>query len=448
MANQRNLITEEFERITGEGPKRSAYYYTAEIVAGGVKIAPFRITILDVVRDYNGNYADDIRLEFFIGTGTLYGTIIPNKDQLVVYLRRQPVIGVSGEKNKNAVTEAQAYRGALLEGPSANINSATPDNLTKSGADLASPVVVIMQLTELVVEQIRMQTTGGIYYDEVPADVLRAMLGNDSYIPTGDHTQRVRGVDLVPPSNTTVRRNIIIEQGTPLIELPNYFQYKLGGIYSTGMGYYLQKGLWYLYPAADCTRWNKPHKSLTVINVPETMAPGLDRTYRKTSNQVIILCTGKLRHFDNTEEVQLNRGNGARFTKAENIPANFGEYTKDNRYLVSRKKNNTEFYSMQRRTGLQKSMTSKQKIVSNAFVEYSDIAFGECTYVMIEWQNSNESLIYPGMPTKIVYEDNNEVKSLLGVVHKAHHVITGDSNSMVDTKHKTTSVITVLIAKQ
>lgn len=448
MANERNLITEEFDRITNEGPKRSAYYYTAEIMAGTTKITPFRISILDIVRDYSGNYADDIRLEFFIGTGTLHADIIPNKDQLTVYLRRQPVVGVSGEKNKNASVEMQAYRGALIEGSSANIQSASPDNLSKTGADLSLPIIVTMQLTELVVEQIRMQTTGGNYYDEIPANVLRVMMGNDSSIATGDQQQRVRGVDLVPPSNTTPRKNITIEQGTPLIELPNYFQYKLGGIYSTGMGYYLQKGLWYIYPAADCTRWNKPHRSLTVVNVSDTKAPGLDRSYRETSNQVIILCTGKLKHFDNTEEVQLNRGNGARFTKAENVPSGFGEYVAPNRYVVSRKKNNTEFYSMQRRTGLQKAMTSRQKIVSNAFVEYSDIAMGECTYVMLEWQNSNEALIYPGMPTKIVYEDNGEVKHILGVVHKAHHVITGDSNSMVDTKHKTTSVITVLIAKQ
>jgi len=448
MANQRNLITEEYERITTEGPRRSAYFYSAEIIAGKNKLTPFRVTILDVVRDYHENYADDIRLEFFIGSGTLYKDIIPNKDQLIVYLRRQLAVGVSGEKDKNAAVETQAYRAALIEKPSSNIQSATPDNLSKAGADLGSPIVVVMQLTELVVEQIRMQTTGGNYYDEVPADVLRAMLGNDSSIPDGDHKQRIRGVDLIPPSNTTVRKNIVIEQGTPLIDLPSYFQNKLGGIYSTGMGYYLQKGLWYLYPAADCTRWNKPHKSLTVINIPERNSPGLDRTYRLTSNQVIVLCTGKLKHFDNTEEVQLNRGNGSRFTKAENVPDSFGKYVAPNRYLVSRKKNNTEFYSMQRRTGLQKAMTSRQKIVSNPFVEYSNIALGECTYVMLEWQNSDEALIYPGMPTKIVYEDNGVVKNMLGVVHKAHHVITGDSNSMVDTKHKTTSVITVLIAKQ
>lgn len=443
MSSTPTIIDEEIKRITESGPKPVGYKYRLLINANGKTIEPFRLVNIDIIRDYFENYSDEIIAEFFIGAGTLHGDLIPNKDILTATLIKQQLKGISGEPDNNNPIQSFTYKASLIEGPSDQVQTATPDNLSKAGSDMGTPITVYLQLRERVVDALAKAFTGGIYYDEIPANVLRLMLGNESYLAGGD----VRGVDLVPPSNTTPQKQLIIPQRVPVVDLPAYFQKHLGGVYSTGMGWYLQRGLWYLYPLADLTRFNKPHKSLTIINVAESKMPQIDRSYRETANQVIILCTGKVKSFDNSEATQINVGNGTRYTKAENVSGDFGSYLKNNTYRISRAKNNSEYYSMARRDGMQKAMVSEQVLITNPFEEMAQIALRECTYVMLEWQRSKEDLIYPGMPAKMVYQDNGEAKEIYGVVFKCQHFITGDSLSMIDTPHKTTSVVTLLVKK-
>lgn len=446
MAYESTLIKDEISKIVGEGVKPVHFQWRCEIFAGSEKISPLGKLTIDIVRDYYENYADAIAIEFLIGQGTFQSLIMPFKDTLEVVLYKYQLKGTSQEIDINGLISADRYKATIVEAPTQSVQSASPNNIKSGAADLGTPLNITLQLVETVVDYLRDMTTGGVFYDEVTINVLRTLLGNESYKAGG--SPRIRGVDIIPPSNQTPRSNIIIPQGTPVVSLPIYFQNLQGGVYSTGMGYYMQRGLWYIYPIADLTRYNKPHKSLTVVSVPPDKLRNIDRTYRLTDNQVIIIATGQMRHFDDSEEKQKNYGNGARFTDAERIKEGLGEYIGNNRYMISRKRNNTEFYSEARKDGLQKAMVISQRHTKNPFIHYSEIAIRECTYLVFEWQYSSEDLIYPGMPARFYYEDNEEVKYIDGVVFKCHHFITGNSNSMVDVKHVTSSMVTLIVKKQ
>jgi hypothetical protein len=445
MAFESSLIKEEVDKVIADGVKPVHVKWTCEILANGKTITPFALLSIDILRDYYENYADTYQIEMLIGPGTYQSDVISAKDTLMVTLYKYQLKGGSNEKDINAPIFVQTYKASILEAPTSTVQTASPDNIKSSAADLSNPIKVQLQLVETVVDYMRDMTCGEIYDSEVTINALRVILGNESYKAGGSPS--IRGVDIIPPSNSKPRSNIIIPQGTPLVSLPIFFQNLQGGIYSTGMGYYMQGGLWYIYPIADMTRYNKPHLSLTVVNVPISKLNNIDRTYRITDKHVIVLATGKMQHNDDSEEKQKNLGNGARFTDSEKIREGLGTYIGNNRYMISRKKNNTEFFSMARKDGFQKSMIGTKRHTKNPFVNYSEIAIRECTYITFEWQHSNETLIYPGMPARFYYDDNDQVNFIDGVVFNCHHFITGNTNSMVDVKHVTTSSVTLIVKK-
>lgn len=446
MAIENTLLYNEFKQIANSGSKPIFALWTCEIYAGKEMVKPFRIKTIDINRNYDTEYSDIIVIETLIPEGTFNSKIRPFEDNLEIQLFKNPLGEVGTTPNQEVNTESQRYRATIIEDGTTVIKKATPDNLDIEGADLTNLKTVYFQLVDIVSEQLRMRTTGGIFIDAIPALVLRTILGKESKKVSGAGDQIVRGVDLVEPSNNKVYKHVIIPEGTRVVDLPKYIQEKCNGIYSSGIGYYLQKGLWYVYPLYDIERYPKTPKTLTILNIPEDKFPNIERTYRVTANQVIVLSTAGLKHFDDSESLQLNEGNGVRFTDASVVVEGFGKH-KPGEYVVDRKVNNTEMMFERRKTGNNHTPVARDPISSNPFVEYSRLARRAVTHVQMVWENSNDSLIYPGMPAKIVYENNNEVEEIEGVVLRAQHFITGQGQSMVDSRHITQTVLTLIIKR-
>jgi hypothetical protein len=443
MGFESSLIYDEVKKVIGDGSKAVHWVWECEFIAGGKIVPAKRIVTIDIVRDYFAAYGDVITLECLIPAGT-YRTILQNYDDtLQARLYKKPLMENSTQVDITQQPQTQLYRATIIEGGVDKVKYSSPDNTTSTAADLSHFVTARFQLQDIAIEQIRMHSVSDIFVNKTPGEVLRYILGNESDRLKLPADQKVRGVNLVQPSNMEPRPHVIIPP-TPVVDIGGYIQNYCGGVYSTGLGCYLQKGLWYVYPLADLTRFATAHKSLTIAAVPADKLPQIDRTYRENPKNLIILNTGKLKHFDNKEQVVFNQGNGVRFTDASKVMTGFGTY-KAGVYKVDRGNNNSEFISTKRQTGLQNVATSDARITSNPFVEYSRIALRECTYLMFTWENSDESLIYPGMPAKFIYLDNDHTREMMGVVHKVHHFITGHGNSMIDNRHITQSVITLLV---
>lgn len=444
MGIESSLIYDEVRRIVGDGSKAVHWMWECDFLAGSNTVPAKRIVSIDIDRDYYGRYGDNLVLECMIPAGT-YRTILQNYDDtLQVRLYKRPLMEGSTLSDETQQPQTQLYRATIIEGGVDRIKYASPDNTTSTAADLGNFITAKFQLQEIALEQIRMHSCGGIYRKAIPAEVLRYILGNESEKLKLPADQMVKGVNMTLPSNLEAREHVIIPHGIPIVEVAGYIQNYCGGIYSTGLGCYMQKGMWYVFAVADLTRFATAHQSLTVLSVPADKLPQIDRTYRTTPNNLILLNTGGLKHFDNKEQVIFNKGNGVRFTDANNIMEGFGTYDKGV-YKVNKGDNTSEFISTPRQTGLQNVPTADGRVTSNAFVEYSRISLRECSYIMFTWENSDESLIYPGMPVKFVYLDDDQTREIQGVVHKVHHFITGYGNSMIDNRHITRSVITLLI---
>jgi hypothetical protein len=224
---------------------------------------------------------------------------------------------------------------------------------------------------------------------------------------------------MVKASNQKSREQIVIPHGTKLSEIAHHVHYKCGGLYSAGLGYYLQGDYWYVYPCYDTTRFAEADKTLTVINVPPNRMPGIERTYRLDGTNLVALATGKIKFRDSTNELQLNHGNGVRFVDADTLMEKFVQTT-GNKAIAARGRTNSEFIAEKRVNGKNFVASGLKPINANPYVEYSALAKRQGSLITLVWENANRALLYPGMPTKIMYLDGEEIKVLYGVLLHVH----------------------------
>ncbi len=226
-------------------------------------------------------------------------------------------------------------------------------------------------------------------------------------------------------------------------------QHKIGGIYPTGLGMYLFKQHWYVYPLFDLKRFDQTTKTLTLINVPTNQMPGIERTFRKTANQIIALVTGEVKHKDLTEAMLLNQGNGVRFLDSRRVIDNFADTTAgENKAVVMRAENNSEFVTDERTSGLNNVQTAGSRITANKFAEMSKLARRTGSELQCLWENSDMGAIYPGMPVKYMYIRDNRIHELKGTVLGAQHYIQTHGKGMTDTRHRTDTALHLFVERE
>lgn len=446
MALENTSLMKEVRAIMTEGPTPVHYYWQAEILANEKIVKPYRVLSIDIIRDYAGSYGDAVFVEMAIGAGTFAHLVQPFKDNLQITLTRVPIGEVSQDTDLTKDIESQIMRATLVSDFSPVIEGNTIYSQTKEMGDLVDIEFVKFQLVDLALEQIRMQTVGGVFRDTTAADVLRYLMTDVSKKIEVDDTHAIDGVDMYEESNTEKQKHIVINHGMRFTSVPGYLQEKCNGIYNAALGYYLQHKHWYVYPLFDLKRYEKSLKGLTLINVPKNRLVGIERTFRRTDNQVIALVTGTVRHDDDTESRQLNEGNGVRFTDARKIMEGFSE-TKENRTTVLRAKNNNEYLAVERKGKLNNVQNAPSKITSNNFAELSRMSRLSVAHAQCTWENSDPGAIYPGMPVKYLYTVKDEVIEIFGVVIGAHHYVGTQSPGMAAKRHITTSNLVLAISR-
>ena len=159
-----------------------------------------------------------------------------------------------------------------------------------------------------------------------------------------------------------------------------------------------------------------------------------------------MLATGEVKLKDDSEEQQLNLGNGVRFADANNFMTGFVD-TVDNKAVASRGSNNSEFISVPRLNGNNNVQMSSNPITANPFMEYSKLARRQGNMITLAWENSQPSLIYPGMPVKIMYMDDDDIVTVYGILLKAHSFVQTKGQGMTDNRHLIQTSMSIFIKR-
>lgn len=438
-------IKQEIQQIINNGATPVHFDWSATILANGRTIPVQKILGIHTIRMYDSNYSDDIRVQCAIPLGTYMNQVYPYRDNLVMTLYKTPTTETGGAsvmstpdiENHKLRATLVIPRDHQLEGNLKLMQNAT-------AADLGVMHDVEFQLVDLALEQVRMQSVGSIMRKVTPGDAIKFFMTAISKTIEVDGANAIKGVEMVDPDNKIARDHIVLPHGLRFSDVPGWIHEHMGGVYNGGFGFYLQAGYWYVYPLYNLDRWNSTPKNLTLLNVPANQMPGMDRTYRKTNNQLIVLLTGEAVHLDDTESLQLNKGNGLRFTDASKVLEGFGT-AKNNKYSISRTQNNTEFLAAPRRTGLNNVQMSDRRITSNNFYEMSKMARRLGSHLNVKWEHSDPGSLYPGMPVKYIYVANGKINTVYGTLLRVHSFIGPTTPGILGGDYVSNSALTVFL---
>lgn len=441
---EQSSLYREVEAIVTSASKPVHYAWRAEIHVNGMTYSPLKLLSIDVSSDYDSKYADEIIVALAISGGTYAKRIYPFKEQVDITLYRQPLLEVGDSIDPERAIETERYTATLIDTGNPLLEANGLNSPSEEALNLTNIFEISFQLVNKALEQLRMISVGGKYRNATVEDVIKSVLTTESRKVAVENIRLPQGVDMVPASNVRSREHVIIPQGTKLVDVPEYVHRKCGGVYSAGLGYYLQGDFWYVYPCYDTTRFNSALQTLTVINIPTNKLPGIERTYRKDSANLVVLATGEVRFRDDSEVQQLNYGNGVRFANADNFMDGFTT-TENNKTVAKRSENNSEFVSVTRKSGNNNVQLSASAINSNPFVEYSKLARRQGSLLSFIWENSLPSLIFPGMVTKVMYLEEDDIKEVFGVVLKAHHYVQTKGQGMTDGRHICRTMLSIFV---
>lgn len=437
-------IYKEIKEIIDDGPKPVYYQYKAKIHVDDKDFEVIKVISVDMINDYLTRVGDMITISVMLPAGLWAKVIYPKRDKLEMSLLRVPQDEVSDEREEEKEIEVQRF----IAVPNPDTMPVTAgkdiDKLKLRELDKLEVLTIEFQLTDKLLHQLRLVTVGGIFRRSTPEDVIKYILAKETKKIKVEDEISFKGVDFVEPDNDEKREHFIVPQGTRIIDLPVYIQRRVGGLYNTGTGCYYCKRHWFIYPLYDTTRLEKAKKRLTIIKVPTFRTHGMERTYRTEGDTTYIIGTSNSAIGDDAQNNYTVDGNGTRFSDSRKYVRDFTE-VKDNKSVAKRKEANHEFILLDRGKEKNSVYQSSRKTNSNPFVERSEIAGRGGSILRVMWENSDPSVLLPGMMCKIHYLDKDEVQELHGVLLGAEVAVQLHGQGLTPKRHTTVIALTIYV---
>lgn len=444
---QDSAMYREILTIQSMGANPVHFNYRAQIHANGKTIDAMKVIEVDYIGDYEVQYCDTIHAKLVFTQGTFYNDIFPYQDALECTIIKEPLSESGGVVDLSQPTQTERYKAILSQSKGSPLLEQTGNNDdTKTTLDIKDMEPITIQLIDRAVYQMRMVEAGGNFRNVTPERALRAIMTMESQKIQVDNQRAVLGVDIVPTNNQTARATVTIPDGIPIAHIPQYVHQKCGGLYSAGMGYYFRNGIWYIYPCYDPTRSKSNSAQLTILNVPKNRFPGTERTYRQDGGNIVLMATGDVKFRDNANVSQLNRGNGVRFADVAKLFEK-AVTTKNNIVIASRGALNTEAVTAPRPDGLNMARTSPRRLNANPFLEFSETAKRNGSMMALTWENADSSLLVPGMLATVIYQQNDALMTLPGVLLKTHTFVQMQGSGMTDQRHITNTALSVFVQR-
>lgn len=468
-----NPIKKEITRIAYPDPKDKPSYYNYDVyfrirTPNPIKIddkaysknipnekdrnvyRPLRVTNIDFKRDYDTAFADEVSIKAMIPLGMWVKVLQPSRDYLECVIKRT-VVNTQNRAVEKDEEETVFIYAAIPKTEVANVGQTTQlDRYTRDDLDLKDFIPVEFQLIDLSIEKLMSVSVGGIFRRVKPSDVIKALITKTvENIKVNDDAKAIEALNFIDADNTETREHIVIGDNLPLLQLPQYVQQKAGGVYSLGLSSYIQDRRWYIFPTYNTKRLDKESRTLVVVKIPSRYYDEIESTYRKDGDKLFILASSESEFADRGDEEYRALGSGVRFADAKSYMSQLVE-TKDNKALAHRAKLNNEYLVKDlkvRSSSLNKVPSSSEPINANPFHENSKLASRSGSWYSFVWNRADATLIYPGMPAKILYTFEGDILELHGTVLKVHASIQQSVPGMTVKAFDNQTVLAVYVDK-
>lgn len=355
------------------------------------------------------NHSDDIRINGLMAPGLYLNKVLANKDNL--YAEVITRIGLT-----QTVTRYRAI--PLGDGDPRVAGSHTSLN-NLSSIDSINMVEVTFQLMDPGYSLLKNELVADINLMATVKDVMRYHLTKFGEGLPLLEADSFRGVDIVEPiDNEKIYKQIIIPPSTKLIHLPRFLQTNDEyGVYSTGLGSYYRKGMWYVYPLFRTGIYNNSPKVLDIYKLPDNVAPTLKRSYLTDRDRVTTIITTGIGKVINDKDIsKQNKGVGKRIMSSDILTGDTGYYYKNGLGLLTREDSVSEFKTSSRGS-TEEYVAFDPKPTNNICNALSLNALNEGYILEIQWDNSDYKLVKPGMPLRYFYlDDSNRLVYVEGTV--------------------------------
>jgi hypothetical protein len=377
-----------------------------------ISITTLRVMTVDLSRRYNTHYSDELVVSTVLPLGTYHKLIVPNKDNIKAELIYKQL-----GKDEEIVFEYRAIPVDITSSPMQQDSEAlnTINQGNAGGMD-----VFYFQLKDEIMEEIELIPIGGIWRTIVPGDLLLGLLDGYSKQIAATREGEPIGVTMQPPDNQEIRDIIPIEHGSPLVDVGDLLQSTHGGIYSSDLGIYFQKGQWYVWSLYDLDYESESPKTLTIIIVPLNKFRKIERTYLETEDQIFIYIVGERKHFDQSDSKIMNEGNAVRYIDSrkqlESWRTMDGEFP-----MAARGENASEFVGIPKDNKINK--VNAVVSTDNPFFLSSKMAGRDGSRLLVNWEDGDPGIIRPDMQVKILFDDDMQVIEYRAKLMELHQFI-------------------------
>lgn len=424
----------------------SPYYDISVVIhAGGADISPLQVSRIDILRDYKSAYMDDYAITTVLGAGTAIYEVSPYSDDLKITIKKRIIQGLGKTALGDVTTRTfRAYLATDI--PHGLENSNTPQYTDIETANRMKTMVVTFILEEVVVASFRKMSLGTIPTSCPPYYAMEALISNSLKSIKLASDEAINGFQIEEPSNREPRDFILIPDGTSIIDLPDLLQNDHGGIFSTGLGFYIQNDMVYAWPLYAVSRQATSKKLLQIFISPTSQTASMDRTWLVDGRTTAIWATGFSKVFDNSLDVLNTKGNGIRFTDSRKLIGNMGTVA-GNKFTLNRSANNSEYVTSALSTNETYAKTTERKFTSNPFVEASRSAKNAGVSIIVPWKHSNPDLITPGTSATIFFDQKGFLRRIDGTVVGCNHHLQMQGYGITARSYGCTSTIELFVSR-
>lgn len=416
-------IWTEVTNVLKERPQRMLYDYKGIVHTEKEDFGVWDMYWLEETRDYLHDLTETTTVRFRMGLGDYVKRLYPYRTNLEFSLHIVPLVGNGLEPDTAKGTDVVRYKAVFNPTHNPPVGAGELENYKQSDLNTTDIVEVQIQLVNRSMEPLRIKTTGGSYRQKTPEQICRGLLGGESMKVRVDGKPAVDGLEIVPPDNTDVIPNLILPDGTKMTSVPTILQEKVGGLYNGGIGTFFQrynkKRLWFVYPPFDITRFDKKGPKAIFYAVPQEKLPQIDNTFRQDGDVLKVLLTAQRRYVDSGEINYMNQGSGFRMADARAFMKKSVKIT-DTGIQGARVNLNHEVAMVNRADGLNYAPMDMSGPSLNPFAQRAAVLSRTLGQLDAVWENSDVSLLFPGMPCRYVYMSGDKVIVLRGVIQFVH----------------------------
>lgn len=397
-----------------------------------------KVISLDVIQDFENNITDEITLKGILTPGIWTDKILPFVDTLEITLIRP------NKKPKRYKAYCKTPKDYRKE--TSALQGATTEDM-----DRMTIIELEFQLIPRLIEKLMTVQVGTNIIQAKMDDALKALVYRETNRITGlADADKLHGLDYVPSDNQEKYQHLPIPHNTRLIDLPNFFQNKLYGLYKHHIGSYIhenedQQLIWYIYPLLNSERNDPLVRYINIFVSKRDYFSYTEKTYWVKDKDINILAALQKESLENNTAKMLNGGNGIRLPNQMAYGTKNALDVKDNIPKVNR---NQVIHELNVFDSPNKNNYAPLNIdgndSKNIYQQISNAAWRMGTMYAVTWQHSNYQIIKPGCIVRIHYTgENNEQKIMQGVVLRIHHFVQAMTNNIGDKNFNCTSVLTI-----